>query len=61
VYDPQVLQVLRERVGIDRLVMGSDYPVGEADPVGWLRQCGLQGEDLAAVTGANAAKLLGLA
>jgi aminocarboxymuconate-semialdehyde decarboxylase len=61
VYDPQVLQVLRERVGVDRLVMGSDYPVGEADPVGWLRQCGIAGEDLAAVTGGNAARLLGLA
>lgn len=37
-YDPQVLQVLKQRVGIDRLVMGSDYPVGEADPVGWLKE-----------------------
>ena len=56
-YDPQVLQVLKQRVGIDRLVMGSDYPVGEADPVGWLKECGLAGDALAAVTGGNAAKL----
>lgn len=61
VYDPQVLQVLRDRIGVDRLVMGSDYPVGEADPVGWLKSCGLEGEDLKAVTGGNAARLLGLA
>ena len=61
VYDPQVLQVLRQRVGVDRLVMGSDYPVGEADPVGWLKACGLVGDELAAVTGGNAARLLGLA
>ena len=61
VYDPKVLAVLQERVGTDRLVMGSDYPVGEADPVGWLRSCGLEGEVLAAVTGGNAARLLGLA
>ena len=60
VYDPQVLAVLQNRIGIDRLVMGSDYPVGEADPVGWLRNCGLQGDDLSAVTGGNAARLLGL-
>ena len=60
VYDPQVLKLLQERVGIDRLVMGSDYPVGEADPVGWLRKCGLEGESLKAVTGGNAAKLLGI-
>ena len=60
VYDPAVLRVLVERVGVDRLVMGSDYPVGEADPVGWLRSCGVEGEDLAAVAGGNAARLLGL-
>ena len=58
VYDPQVLQVLIDRVGVDRLVMGSDYPVGEADPVAWLQEAGLQGDDLAAVAGGNAAALL---
>ena len=61
VYDPQVLHALRDRIGVDRLVMGSDYPVGEADPVGWLRSCGLEGDELNAVTGGNAAKLLGVA
>jgi aminocarboxymuconate-semialdehyde decarboxylase len=61
VYDPKVLKVLLERVGSDRLVMGSDYPVGEQDPVGWLRDaCGLEGEVLARVAGRNAAALLGL-
>jgi predicted TIM-barrel fold metal-dependent hydrolase len=38
--------------------MGSDYPVGEADPVAWLQEAGLQGDDLAAVAGGNAAALL---
>jgi aminocarboxymuconate-semialdehyde decarboxylase len=61
VYDPKVLKVLLERVGADRLVMGSDYPVGEKDPVGWLRECGLAGEALAQVVGGNAARLLGIA
>ena len=60
VYDPQVLRVLIERVGADRIVMGSDYPVGEADPVGWLRDSGVEGEALAAIAGGNAARLLGL-
>lgn len=61
VYDPQVLRVLLERVGADRLVMGSDYPVGEKDPVGWLRAAGVGGDDLAAIAGGNAARLLGIA
>ena len=60
VYDPQVFKVLLERVGADRLVMGSDYPVGEKDPVGWLRECGVAGENLAAIAGGNAARLLGI-
>ena len=29
-------------------------------PGGWLKACGLAGDELAAVSGANAAKLLGL-
>jgi aminocarboxymuconate-semialdehyde decarboxylase len=60
VYDPRVLKVLLERVGADRLVLGSDYPVGEKDPVGWLRQAGVAGDDLALIAGGNAARLLGL-
>lgn len=32
--DPLVLKTLVERVGIYRLILGSDYPVGESDPVG---------------------------
>jgi len=60
VYDPRVLEVLISLVGPERLVMGSDYPVGEKNPVQWLQQAGLEGEALAAVAGGNAANLLGL-
>lgn len=60
VYDPRVLEALISLVGTERLVMGSDYPVGEKIPVQWLQQAGLEGEALAAVAGGNAANLLGL-
>jgi len=58
VYDPQVLKVLMGLVGPDRLVMGSDYPVGEKDPVSWLRNAGIAGDDLKLIRGGNAARLL---
>ena len=60
VYDPLVLKTLEERIGVDRLVMGSDYPVGERDPVGFLKGCGLEGEALAMVSGGTARRLLGM-
>jgi aminocarboxymuconate-semialdehyde decarboxylase len=60
VYDPQVLEVLLERVGPDRLVLGSDYPVGEKDPIGFLSRAGVSHEDLEQISGGNAARLLGL-
>jgi aminocarboxymuconate-semialdehyde decarboxylase len=60
VYDPQVLKVLLERVGADRLVMGSDYPVGEKDPAGFVERCGVSPAELAMICGGNAARLLGI-
>ena len=59
VYDPRVLKVLLERVGADRLVMGSDYPVGEKDPVGWIRGQ-VSHPDAEKICGGNAARLLDL-
>jgi aminocarboxymuconate-semialdehyde decarboxylase len=38
VYDPMVLQTLVARFGAERLLMGADYPVGEADPVDFVRR-----------------------
>jgi aminocarboxymuconate-semialdehyde decarboxylase len=60
VYDPQVLKVLLERVGADRLVMGSDYPVGEKDPVGFIKTLSLGENELKNICGGNAARLLNL-
>jgi aminocarboxymuconate-semialdehyde decarboxylase len=60
VYDPQVLKVLLERIGADRLVMGSDYPVGEKDPVDFIRQNVSSEDDMRQICGGNAARLLNL-
>ena len=60
VYDRAVLKVLAERIGPDRLVMGSDYPVGERDPVGWIKGAGFAAADVEDICGGNAARLLGL-
>jgi aminocarboxymuconate-semialdehyde decarboxylase len=60
VYDPQVLKVLLERVGADRLVMGSDYPVGEKDPLRFIKESTSSEDQMRQICGGNAARLLKL-
>jgi aminocarboxymuconate-semialdehyde decarboxylase len=38
VYDSLALEMLFRRVGADRIVLGADYPVGDVDPVGVIKQ-----------------------
>lgn len=60
-FDPAILRALIDRVGADRLVMGSDYPVGDPDPIGFIQKCpGLTAEEQDLLIGGTAAKLLGL-
>lgn len=60
-YDPQIAAALVSRVGSGRLLMGSDYPVGETDPIGFVdRVAGLTAHERGAVKGGIAAALLGL-
>jgi predicted TIM-barrel fold metal-dependent hydrolase len=47
-------------VGISQLIMGSDYPVGESNPIAWLGSCGLNQEEINAIAGGNAKKLLSI-
>ena len=39
VYDPMTLDALIAQVGVERIILGSDFPVGESDPIGFLRRC----------------------
>jgi len=60
VYDVTILDAIVRRYGADRLVMGSDYPVGDPDPVAFVRRAdGVPEEDQARVLGQTACVLLG--
>lgn len=59
VYDPQVLQTLIARIGPDRFVLGSDFPVGERDPASFVRKIpGMTDETYRLIAGTTAAALL---
>jgi aminocarboxymuconate-semialdehyde decarboxylase len=61
VYDRPVLQHLVDKVGADRVVLGSDYPVGEMKPVEFVCETAtLSGEQKNMIVSGNAAALLGL-
>lgn len=58
VYDPRTLELLVERVGLDRIVMGGDYPVAALDPIDFIDSTSLDDRSKAAIAGGNAIKLL---
>src|SRR6516164_1025530 len=61
VYERAVLQHLVDKVGAERVLLGSDYPVGEARPVEFVSGIdGLSCMQKEKILGANAAALLGL-
>ena len=61
VYETEVLEALVRRVGADRVVLGSDYPVGEPKPVEFVASCALTAEEKEWIIGVNAAQLFGVA
>jgi aminocarboxymuconate-semialdehyde decarboxylase len=62
VYDPVTLAQLVAKVGADRVLLGSDYPVGETKPVAFIQDAaGLPQADKDRIIGGSAAKLFGLA
>ena len=62
VYDRAVLVHLVDKVGADRVLLGSDYPVGEPKPIEFVSATEtLSGAQKESIVGTNAAALLGLA
>ena len=62
VYERAVLQHLVDKVGAERVLLGSDYPVGEVRPVEFVTDTHtLSPAQQEAIVGTNAATLLGLA
>jgi aminocarboxymuconate-semialdehyde decarboxylase len=57
VYETEVLEALVKRVGADRVLLGSDYPVGEPKPIEFVESCVLPAEDKEKIIGVNAARL----
>ena len=60
VYETEVLEALVKRVGADRVVLGSDYPVGEPKPIAFVESCALPAADKEKIIGVNAARLFGV-
>lgn len=61
VYQPANLRYLCERLGPDRILFGTDYPLPAQDDIGGSILTGLAESDARMIAGATAARLLGLA
>jgi aminocarboxymuconate-semialdehyde decarboxylase len=61
VFDAGVLRALVEFAGVERVLLGSDYPfdMGDGRPADVVRSLGLPPEEEAAILGANALRLIG--
>lgn len=60
-YDPMVYRRVIEAVGVDKILWGSDFPLtSQAKALERTRSAGLTDDELAAIAGANAVRLLGL-
>jgi aminocarboxymuconate-semialdehyde decarboxylase len=58
VYDPRALHYLAETVGADRIVLGTDYPVGDRKPAEFIASCGFEQTVADGVLRANAQRML---
>ena len=58
VYDTQALRALAETVGADRIVLGTDYPVGDRNPHEFIADCGFSAAEVAGVMRGNAERMM---
>jgi predicted TIM-barrel fold metal-dependent hydrolase len=53
------MKTLIDRIGADRFVIGSDFPVGERDPAGFVKNIpGIADEAYRLIASENATKIL---
>ena len=60
VYDRGLLEALVAVVGEDRVVLGSDYPVGDRKPIAFIEGCNLSAAAKEKILWRNAAHMLGI-
>jgi aminocarboxymuconate-semialdehyde decarboxylase len=61
VYGAPVLEALIRRVGVDRVVLGTDFPFGEEDPVGNIgKSPGISPSDVEKIVSRTPAEILGI-
>ncbi len=62
IFNPDMLEFLASKVPASRIMMGTDFPFGEAKPVEFVRRArGLSPDMQDAILGSNAARFLGIA
>ncbi len=60
-YDPTVMSALIKIVGPDRILLGADWPIGEADPLGFVDRCpDANDAEKRMIKGGRAAELIGV-
>lgn len=62
VFEPDVLEFLCQRVGAERIMLGSDwpFPIGDFKPADVVKNANISASDKDAILGGTAAQLLGL-
>lgn len=62
VFDPDMVRQLVARFGVERVLLGTDYPfdMGQTDPLALLAETGLDSNEQQLISGVNASRLFGI-